>query len=690
MERTGRDDLERRRRSLRRVANSSALLTVAISLVVLLLWTTHLRSADATLPFLFEMKVNTALGFGAAGIALYLLERERPLVAARVALAPILIGLVTLVEYLVRLDIPFDQLLIRDWSAQAELLPGRPSPNSAIALIGLGAATIALVKARPSPARRIIVKFICFAVIAIGMAAIAGYIADSAFAIGWGTLRKMALPTATCSIAMGAGLMAYSWQSETVAIARIPVWIPALLAFAIVLFDVSTPLEINAGICYVPLVFCALWFERPHVAIIFAAISTLLILFGFFASPRGAVALWAVELNRSLDILAVWVVALLVYLQRRATRDLERGARHLASAQELAEVGSFELDLGRMRFKPSVQFDTMYGLAPMPIRDWSEFARATLPPDDRAAIEAIFAAARRGEELRDLDYSFLRADGAARNAIMHCETLANGAGGSAMLVGVVRDVTELRQAEARQADIESQLRHAQKMEALGVVAGSVAHDLNNTLMPITTLVPFMIEEAGDAEHKRSLEIIIRSGRRARELVREILTFSRKEEPGQEPLRLDLLARDTLTILRAGIPTSIAIVDALEPVPEILGTRGQLYQTILNLATNAAQAIGDKGGSITIVVCPGGGEESPCVHLSVADGAGMDEATRARIFEPFFSTKTESAGTGLGLAIVSGIVARHHGTIAVESAPGRGTRFDLVFPAADGESAREAA
>jgi signal transduction histidine kinase len=686
----GPEDFERRRRKLRWVADGGAAVAMGISAAIMLLWALHATTLAVAMPFLVQMKANTTLGFGAAGAALLLLGRERPRAAAGLALISVTVGLVSLAEYLLGANLLIDELLFSDWSGATGGHPGRPSPNTATALAALGVALIALAAIRPGLPRRLAVKFLSFAVIAVAMACLAGHVAGSAFAIGWGSLQQMSIPSALCALALGVGIMAHSWQTEGSAVARIPVWIPALLGFAILLFDVSSPLEIDAGICYIPLVWCALWFQRAHVAIIFAAVSTLLIVFGFFASPPGSISLWIAVSNRGLDIAAVWAVAILVYMQRSAELRLQRSARHLSSAQQIAGVGSFELKFATMILNGSREFDTMLGRDPDSNRHWDAFARLHIPPDERTAFGRMAVSVRRGERSRDFEFTFLRADGVARNAILHCDILFNDERVPTGIIGVVHDVTELRQSEARQTDIEAQLRHAQKLEALGTLAGGIAHDLNNTLVPITTLVPFMLEDCAEPSDRRSLEIIMNAAGRAKVLIREILSFSRKDPDEREAIRLDLLARDTLTLIRAGLPASIHIIDELEPVPEIFGSKGQIYQTILNLATNAAHSIGDRAGTVVIgATCDGLVGESGVarVRLYVADdGTGMDDETKARIFEPFFSTKDVHDGTGLGLAIVSGIVASHGGSISVESAPGKGSRFDLWFPAVEMRSA----
>jgi len=451
----------------------------------------------------------------------------------------------------------------------------------------------------------------------------------------------------------------------------------------VALLDIYTPLDVAACICYVPLVLCALWFERAYVTIAFAAIATLLIIFGLFASPPGRISFEIAALNRGLAIGCVFLVASLVYGQHVARRRLRQSQHHFAAAQAIAAIGSFELPFAKMVLRGSGAFNAIHGLPIGQSLDWAAFVRNGIPPDERESLEDMIRVAKEGTRSRDLEYSFLRPDGSVRNAVMHCDLLLDSQRAPAGIIGVVLDVTELRRAQTQHADIEAQLRHAQKLESLGMFAGGIAHDLNNTLVPITTLTPLLMEAAAPSDQK-ILEVIMDAARRAKELVREMLVFSRKEEALREQVRLDLLVRDALTIIRAGIPTSIVIVDELEQVPEILASKGQIYQTILNLATNAAQAIGDRAGTITIGAChqpqPDKAEGAVDIRLFIADdGPGMDVETAKRIFEPYFSTKTAGSATGLGLAIVNKIVKSHGGSILVRSAIGQGTRFDLLFP-----------
>jgi PAS domain S-box-containing protein len=251
------------------------------------------------------------------------------------------------------------------------------------------------------------------------------------------------------------------------------------------------------------------------------------------------------------------------------------------------------------------------------------------------------------------------------------------------MVGLWTDITAVKRAEAEQRRLEAHLHHSQRLEALGTLAGGVAHEINNALVPViglTKLVASHLPE--DSRDRRNLGTVLVGAERSRDLVKQILAFSRKDQaPGDEQRRhsnIDVAAvlREALQLLRATVPTSIRLAEDIAPVPPVTGDPSQLHQVIVNLVTNAAHAIGEAHGTVSV----GLRADGAALRLWVADtGCGMDEATKARIFEPFFTTKTVGKGTGLGLAVVHGIVKAHGGRIEVESTPGRGTRFDVILP-----------
>ena len=249
---------------------------------------------------------------------------------------------------------------------------------------------------------------------------------------------------------------------------------------------------------------------------------------------------------------------------------------------------------------------------------------------------------------------------------------------------------------------ENEARQSHKMEALGRMAGGVAHDFNNILAAILGNVALAREDAaGAAPVLTSLDQINRAALRARHLVQQILAFSRREQHGLAVQPLRPIVEESLGLLRATLPAGVqldaVLPDALLPVR---ADATQLQQVLINLCTNAWHALPEQGGRIEVgcervVLDEALRQRQPelasgaYAHLWVSDnGAGMDAATRERIFDPFFTTKPVGRGTGLGLSVVHGIVRAHEGSIAVDTAPGRGSRFHLYIPSPelDGEGA----
>jgi signal transduction histidine kinase/HAMP domain-containing protein len=253
------------------------------------------------------------------------------------------------------------------------------------------------------------------------------------------------------------------------------------------------------------------------------------------------------------------------------------------------------------------------------------------------------------------------------------------------VIDVITDITNVKAAEAQQRALEAQLHHSQRLEALGTLAGGIAHDLNNTLVPILGLVELMAEGLPeDSPERESLAIVTEAALRAKGLVSQVLAFSRREQGQRRKLDFARLVREALVMLRRAVPSTIRIEQAIDDVPRIEGDEGQFDQVIVNLITNASQAIGNDIGTITVFLRAARGADGRAIaRLTVRDtGRGMDEPTMARIFEPFFTTRPVSGGTGLGLSVVHGIIVAHGGSIRVTSKPGAGSTFEIDLPIAD--------
>lgn len=240
---------------------------------------------------------------------------------------------------------------------------------------------------------------------------------------------------------------------------------------------------------------------------------------------------------------------------------------------------------------------------------------------------------------------------------------------------------------AEKEKLEEDLRHSQKMEAIGTLAGGIAHDFNNILTAIfgfTELASFHLDDQEKLQD--DLGEVRHGANRAKKLVQQILTFSRKSAPAMQPLHLSLVVQEAVKLLQSTIPATIEIHLHLQSTNlKVLADATQIHQIIMNICTNSYHAMRDTGGKLDIILKDQ--EESippntdlPYLELLISDtGTGMDQNTQKKIFEPYFTTKEKGQGTGLGLAVVHGIIQNHKGTISVSSELNKGTTFRITLP-----------
>jgi PAS domain S-box-containing protein len=262
-----------------------------------------------------------------------------------------------------------------------------------------------------------------------------------------------------------------------------------------------------------------------------------------------------------------------------------------------------------------------------------------------------------------------------------------------VVMALARDVSERLAAEQERQKLESQLQQAQKMESIGTLAAGIAHDFNNILSPIYGYLELALLKLQDQpEVSGYLGEAHRAATRAKDLVKQILTFSRQDTEKQSPVEVHVIIKEALKLLRSTIPTTIEIKQQIDPnCGYVLANPTQIHQVLMNLCTNAYHAMREKGGVLGVSVTPlelSVGDVIKNIHLKpgpyllleVSDtGHGMDKNTMARIFEPYFTTKAQGEGTGMGLSVVHGIVKSHGGDITVYSEPGKGTSFHVYLP-----------
>ena len=258
--------------------------------------------------------------------------------------------------------------------------------------------------------------------------------------------------------------------------------------------------------------------------------------------------------------------------------------------------------------------------------------------------------------------------------------------------GMKEELEKRIKLEENQKQMESRLRQSQKMEAVGTLAGGIAHDFNNILFPVIGFSEMILEDLPkDSPLRESMKSVLSGAFRARDLVQQILTFSRDTEQAAHPLKIQLILKEALKLARASLPSTIKIISHIpDKIGLVMADPTQIHQVAMNLITNALHAMEENGGELRVDLSEIevekedihdlGIEPGFYVCLKIADtGSGMDEQTRKRIFEPYFTTKVRGKGTGLGLAVVHGIVKKLGGEIGVKTGVGRGSEFSIYLP-----------
>ena len=383
-------------------------------------------------------------------------------------------------------------------------------------------------------------------------------------------------------------------------------------------------------------------------------------------------------------------------LTEQALRDSERRLRAIIDTEpECVKVVDRNGQLREMNAAglAMLEADSMVTVQQRPLLDY-------LAPEYRDAFAALHRRVMNGEG-GILEFEVVGLKGTRRWLETHAAPMRNAAGGVDMLLGITRDITARKRFDDERALLEAQLRESQKMEAIGTLAGGIAHDFNNIIGTILGNAELARHDAGaNSSALDSLEEIRKAGQRARDLVQQILSFSRRQTTERRVIGPGAVVADAVRLLRSTLPARVQIESNVAPdAPQVMADPTQIVQVLLNLGVNAAHAMSGRPGRIDIGVAPEALDAAaarllskdlqPGAYVRVCvsdDGDGMDAATVARIFEPFFTTKPVGEGTGLGLSVVHGIVRAHEGAIVVRSEPGKGSRFDLYFPAAQGAPA----
>jgi len=375
-----------------------------------------------------------------------------------------------------------------------------------------------------------------------------------------------------------------------------------------------------------------------------------------------------------------------------AKTDLEINERRLRNLLEVASDWFFETDKEMYLTGVSPQFFETVGYRPENVIGRTICALLDTSKIDGATADTdmLKQRMRNREAYRQFEFALRTPDDKTIHIQAAGMPVYDESGVFQGYHGALTDITASK-------ETEFQLRHAQKMQALGNLAGGVAHSFNNIFQPIMILNELTINETPKSSPiRKRLQIAIDACRRGKALGDRILLFSRQDEPNKERIDIYELVNAALVLFKSSMPTSIRLIENLNPdIGEVVGDAAQIEALLLNLTSNAMDAIDGKAGEIRVVLsrveqdsveCDTGNDinHDTYAKITIADtGCGMDSEVRERIFDPFYTTKGLGKGTGLGLSMASGIVTMHGGGIKVTSVVGQGTTFDIYLPVVEG-------
>jgi two-component system, cell cycle sensor histidine kinase and response regulator CckA len=607
------------------------------------------------------MKANAALLFALGGVAVWLAvnHRGRSLVRG-LALLLIAVGGATIGQHVSGRDFGVDQLLVQDGGpVPATASPGRMGLNTAASFVFAGLALLCVGSSRGRWRRR--AQGLAVMCVVFGAVSLTGYVYSVQARYFLTAYTQMAVHTALLMVLFGLAIILVN-PGEGIAGVLTSHGPGGQLARTVLPFVILGPF-----------VFGWLRLEGQRLGLYGTQFGVAMLVIASTSSLVAVVMLYASKMDRA-DAVA-----------RQAERDARATDERWRVAVYAARIGTWETDLATDRIICSDTFIDMIGLPPGSAAPTREEFMQLVHPDDQPA----FAQAQ-GRVLDTdgvtLEFRVVWPDGSVHWLYMRAHTSLGADRRPERVFGATIDITDRK-------TLEAELRQAQKLEAVGQLAGGVAHDFNNVLTAVIGYSDLLMVEAppGSPLHEGLAEIR-KAGHRASQITRQLLAFSRKQILQPRVLDVNAVIADLAAMLGRVVYEHVTIVTRLDPdVGRVRADPTQFEQVLVNLAVNARDAM-PNGGTLTIETAnvtidePHGAlRDGPAVTagayvvLSVSDtGSGMDAATKARLFEPFFTTKELGKGTGLGLATVYGIVSQSGGYISVQSEPGRGSTFKIYL------------
>ena len=382
--------------------------------------------------------------------------------------------------------------------------------------------------------------------------------------------------------------------------------------------------------------------------------------------------------------------------KKNSEEKLRMSERILAKSQEIAHLGSWHLDIKQNILSWSEEEYRIFGRSADTFAATYEAFLEAVHPDDREMVNKAYTEAIKNNLPYECVHRIIRSDGEVRIVFEKSEDVVDEHGETIHSYGFTQDITEQKKLEEEKAALEKQLLQGQKMEAIGTLAGGIAHDFNNILGALLGYAEMIQEDApAGSIIANDIDQVVAAANRAKDLVKQILAFSRQSSTEIMPMQITGIIKETLRLLRSSLPTTIQIEqDIANDTGLIQADPTQIHQIMMNLCTNAYHSMEETGGTLSIslqkvnllaqdLLEHAQTKPGQFAQLSVKDtGTGIPAEILGKVFDPYFTTKETGKGTGMGLAIVHGIVKNYQGFVTCSSEPGNGTVFHVFIPLLD--------